>query len=541
MQAHNGVIKYNAPIAANRTALFVHDLGKHHMTFKSALITSFSIIALSQITLTAPAFAADAPASAALKTQAQAQETLDRAIAAAGGEQALKALRQGSITLSVRGARIGQGLTPDSDSKLGNASKTIGRRANGLTAIDRFNGENLGSRYIRGGLVDWIHFTGQNTVADVEASLAAGIIDQANSSAHVLLDLSDNAENLRGSGTARKNGKRYKTLSYANSLGQQETLYFDRKSGHLAAAERLTAHAQWGDTVMERRFSDYKNVNGVMIAHKVETYQGGNLAGEITLEAVSSDAVDSAIFEKPEDATVNDPFTAPSRAPRDLEVETLGDDVYFIANAAQGYNVIFVKQEDGILIIETPLYPQATRDVLRAIKAKFPDTPVKAAVPTHHHFDHSGGLYGLLEAGVPILTTPGNVEFVKSVGTADRRIGSDRGKASNISVSSFDGQISTGSGANRVELINVGPNPHAEEIVIAYIPSIKGVFVADIFSRRSDELPAANANQLAFADRLDALNLDIETFFPVHGTRASKALFDDSVRRGRAAAASDAE
>jgi len=340
--------------------------------------------------------------SVALETQNQAQDILNAAIKAAGGVDALNSLREGSLTLSVRAARVGQGPTPDADGELGNASKTIGLRANGKTAIERFNGDNLGSRYVRGDLVDWIYFVGQNSVADVEPTLAAGIINQVNSSGHILLDLYDRSSNLRAGETVQKNGTTYKTLSYANTLGQLETLYFNATSGHLSAVEQVGAHAQWGDVVSERRFSDYKDINGVMLAHTISTYQAGKLRSEVTLESLSTASVDSAVFEKPEDATVNDPFTGSSPAPRDLSVEMLAEDIYFIKDAAQGYNVIFADQADGILILETPQSPQASRDVLRTIKEKFPNKVIKAAVPTHHHFDHSGGLYGYLEAGVPI-------------------------------------------------------------------------------------------------------------------------------------------
>ena len=82
----------------------------------------------------------------------------------------------------------------------------------------------------------------------------------------------------------------------------------------------------------------------------------------------------------------------------------------------------------------------------------------------------------------------------------------------------------------------MSPNPHAEEIVVMYIPAIDAVFVADVFSRRGDTLPPANANQLAFADHLEEIGLDPKTFIPVHGTNATKEEFWDSVKRGREAA-----
>ena len=143
---------------------------------------------------------------------------------------------------------------------------------------------------------------------------------------------------------------------------------------------------------------------------------------------------------------------------------------------------------------------------------------------------------------MPILSTPGNVKFVEGVGSAARNIGANAGKAKNVSVKSFsETRHSTGSGGNVVELINVGPNPHAEEIVVMHIPAIDAVFVVDVFSRRGETLPPANANQFAFADRLEEIGLDPKTFIPVHGTNATKAEFWDSVKRGCEAAAAAEE
>ena len=111
-----------------------------------------------------------------------------------------------------------------------------------------------------------------------------------------------------------------------------------------------------------------------------------------------------------------------------------------------------------------------------------------------------------------------------------------KGAIASPKVSSFEGRVTHGSGAATVELINVGPNPHADEIVIAYMPALKTVFVADIFSKRGETLPPANANQRDFAEKLEALDLDIETFIPIHGSNATAEEFWDSVKRGREAA-----
>lgn len=467
--------------------------------------------------------------SASFIAQSKAQTVLNRAIESAGGIEALNKLRAATVTFSTKTARIGQGPKPDTAPTLGNAFKTIAYRSVGKLAIENFNGDNLGFRYVRGGGEDWAYLAGQNAVAVVDPQVGAGIIDRVTTTGHILLDLVDRSASMR----VTKVTNQYDAIGYADSLGRFQTLFFDKKTGLLAKAETLNAHQQWGDSSTVTVFSDYKLANGAMLAHTFTTTQSGNLAQEVTIEAIDFEVIDTAIFEEPEGAGKNPPINAPSNAPRSLTAEALADNIYFIENAAQGYNVIFVNHDDGILVLETPQSAQASRDVIQTISEKFPGKKIKGAVPTHHHFDHSGGVYGYLKAGVPIITTAGNEEFVQSVGTASRNIGQNSGSAQNINVKTFTGKQTLGSGALEVQLINVGPNPHAEEIIVAYLPAIKSLLVADIFSARSENLPPANANQLAFAEKLEELKLDIETFIPVHGSRTSAEKFWDSVKRGR--------
>ena len=105
-----------------------------------------------------------------------------------------------------------------------------------------------------------------------------------------------------------------------------------------------------------------------------------------------------------------------------------------------------------------------------------------------------------------------------------------------MTVDPFADRQVMGEGANQVELINVGPNPHADEIIVAYMPAIKTLFVADLYSFQGQVNPL-NANALAFAERLESLDLDIETFMPVHGQRATAEQFWEAAKLARDAAA----
>jgi hypothetical protein len=71
-----------------------------------------------------------------------------------------------------------------------------------------------------------------------------------------------------------------------------------------------------------------------------------------------------------------------------------------------------------------------------------------------------------------------------------------------------------------------------DEIIVAYLPGLDLLFVADLFSFQGEVNPA-NENAMAFAERLEELDLELTTLLPVHGEQATAEQFWESIRLGR--------
>jgi hypothetical protein len=64
---------------------------------------------------------------------------------------------------------------------------------------------------------------------------------------------------------------------------------------------------------------------------------------------------------------------------------------------------------------------------------------------------------------------------------------------------------------------NVGPNPHAKEILVAYLPKQKILFQADMLNPNANgSIPIAQDVTLTFNENLQKLGLDIEKIYGVH-------------------------
>ena len=93
-------------------------------------------------------------------------------------------------------------------------------------------------------------------------------------------------------------------------------------------------------------------------------------------------------------------------------------------------------------------------------------------------------------------------------------------------------------GTKTIELYNIGPTPHAENILIAYLPDAGIIFEADHFPQpATGVIPPAVPATLAFAEALEKLNLNYTKIVGAHSARiASPADLQTALSRKPASA-----
>jgi glyoxylase-like metal-dependent hydrolase (beta-lactamase superfamily II) len=497
---------------------------------RSCRVATIAAAATLSVVRPAPSVAQE---SAALSKQREAQAVLDRAVGALGGAEAIGRLETARVELASQLANVGQGATPSAPPAEQPPGSVIIHSDGGRAVYQNFQGDNLTFRFVRDPAGSWAHIAGPNTINEVDLAAAVPFLSRVTLSPMIVREATARPEALRSLGSASSGGSTFDVVTYADPVGRQVTLYFDASSGLLSRTETVADHAQFGDQVTAVDFSDYRDLDGLQVPHKLVRRQGDLVAAQTTLTSLEFGvAADPTLFERPEDATEGQRIALPPGAPGQLEVEELADGVFLVPNAAPNYNAMFVVYDEGILVLETPQTPAVSQAVIATIRNQFPDIPIRWAVPTHYHFDHSGGLYGYVREGIAIVTTSGNEEFVREVAAAPRTLSGGSGGTDRVIVETFVGRRSFGEGSRRVELYDVGPNPHVDEIIVAYLPELNLLFVADLFSFQGDVNPA-NQNALAFAERLEELDLELTTVLPVHGEAATADQFWESIRHGR--------
>ncbi|HYW71649.1 MAG TPA: MBL fold metallo-hydrolase [Pyrinomonadaceae bacterium] len=97
--------------------------------------------------------------------------------------------------------------------------------------------------------------------------------------------------------------------------------------------------------------------------------------------------------------------TAPLKAEDDFQIVKVADGVYAAIAKSGGLasgNAGFIIGDDGVLIFDTFFTPAAIEELIGEIQT-LTRLPIKYAVNSHYHLDHTGGNQVLAARGVPII------------------------------------------------------------------------------------------------------------------------------------------
>src|SRR5438270_4977641 len=253
--------------------------------------------------------------------------------------------------------------------------------------------------------------------------------------------------------------------------------------------------------------------------------------------------------------------TAPAKAEDDFQLVKVAKGVYAAIAKPGGLasgNAGFVIGDDGVLIFDTFFTPAAIEELIGEIQS-LTKLPIKYAVNSHYHLDHTGGNQVLAERGIPIIAhdnvliwqTTKNKRFLPAPEDLQKRKADAAKQLSEIpedqkdkraqlerQIRRYDAMMSIkltnptktfGSGTMRLKLgkreVILATLPgHTGGDVFAYVPDAKVVFTGDLgWSKTLPNLVDATVN--AWIPTLDKMLAQYPTakFVPGHGNVAEAA------------------
>jgi glyoxylase-like metal-dependent hydrolase (beta-lactamase superfamily II) len=322
----------------------------------------------------------------------------------------------------------------------------------------------------------------------------------------ILLAAHESGTRLRSLGPLRlANGSIVNAIATATPAGAM-TFGLDDATHRVRALLSVRADAVGGELAAETEFLEYRNVDGLLTAGRRTVSIGGERVEDFEFGSVMyGEGVPDAYVAAPPGYELRPSLDAPA-------VRTLADNVWLVGGASAS---LVVALGNDVLVIDAS--PAAASVVMSQLPTLLPGKKITYVIPTHHHDDHAPGIRALTRDGAGVLTTVNNAALFD-------RLTNGR------PVQTIDGTSRVfAAGVRSVEIHNIGPSPHANDMLVAWLPHEGILFEADLLDvtpRGTIESGANNDTTMHFAKWLRGRGWRVRQFAGAHGGVIDEAAFE---------------
>jgi glyoxylase-like metal-dependent hydrolase (beta-lactamase superfamily II) len=463
---------------------------------------------------------ATAGESLPLRSVNKANEIIDAAIEAHGGAEALDGLKTLTQKQTFVNTATGQSRKPGPPYDRGRSANFNAIDLENQIFVNRNEGEGGGYVFDQGVIINGESSWQLNYRSGTAAPLAEPDYDTQSgpfirvTPALLLKQLQARRQTSHWLGEAEIDGRTYDIVTLVMEVGPGLSLYFDQQNHMLARMERVLP--PFGQ--VEYSFLDYATIDGIAVNQDFKLHLNGE-------ENLDIDILETRIN------TPLDPFLeVPSELeqvaavrPDEFGSKEIDEGVFLIGG--NGTYSLFVEMSDHVVAIGGT---QAVEPGIEELRKQVADKPIRYGVLTHHHSDHVPGAAAYAKESATIVTFEENEAVVRKAS------GSDDAKLQFV-----EDRMTLTDGQRTIELYNIGPTPHAENILVAWLPAEGILFEADHFPQpATGVIPPAVPATFAFAEALDRLGLKFTKLVGAHSPRtATPADLQTALSRQPAASA----
>jgi glyoxylase-like metal-dependent hydrolase (beta-lactamase superfamily II) len=322
------------------------------------------------------------------------------------------------------------------------------------------------------------------------------------------------AANMASAKTATVRGK--KTLTFT-AFGKFPLTATIDNANLIEKVEALVDIPFTGDTVLDGAYTNYRDLDGIRFPMHILMREGGWPVLEINVAQVSPNAQAAIDVVQRAAAPAAAAPAAPAAPPQPVK---LADGVWQLVPNGEGS--ILVEFKDYVVMVEAPGSDAVTAASIAAAQRLAPGKPVKYVVNSHHHADHAGGMRAYVAEGIPIITHESHKKYYEEqIFKNPHSINPDRlARMPRAPMLEFvkDKRVIT-DGNQTLEIYLMKDQPHAEGLLMMYLPKPKLLIQADAYIPRpgAPPLPMPSPYTTNLVDNISRLKLDVTRVVQIHG------------------------
>ena len=305
-------------------------------------------------------------------------------------------------------------------------------------------------------------------------------------------------------------GRPHDVITLVMEVGPALSLYFDKETHLLSRSERVLP--PFGQ--VDYRFTNYETIDGIPFSKtfKLIVNDEPNIHIDILSTEVNQPIEQYAVVPQ----NLERVEAAPP-APTEVELQEVKEGV-FLVGAGNTY-AMFVEMNDHVIAIGgTAGIP----DRIKALREVVKDKPIKYGVMTHHHNDHVLGVPAYQAEDAVVLTVKEHEAVMRAAAT----------DADSLKLQFVEDKYVFDDGSHKLEIIDIGPTPHAKHLLVAWLPEQGILFEADHFPNPTNgRMQPAQAVTIRLAEAIDTMGLDVKTIVGAHSPRIASI---DDLRRALA-------
>ena len=295
--------------------------------------------------------------------------------------------------------------------------------------------------------------------------------------------------------------------------GDQYTLYVDGTTRLPVRVVSVGYHNNLGDVTIETAFGDYVDHDGLMLPTRHIFRVDGHTVADLRISTtVNGDAGDLAAPAEVRDALA----TTPSAT---VTVDTIAPGVWYLAG--QSHHSLVVELDDSLVLIEAPQHDARTLAVITRAREFRPGKPLTHVVSTHHHFDHSGGIRAAVSEGLTVVAHDLSKSFFEMMVARRHTLVPDAlaRRSQPLTVETVGDMLVLGEGGRRtIELYPVTGNPHAETMLMAYLPRERLLAEVDLYTPPAPNTTGARSPfATSLVRNIERRGLRVDRVVALHG------------------------